>query len=140
MYRTAALVSAGLLLAALGDWPYGFYTFLRIAVCLTAVFGVVQSISEESQWWIVLLGIAILFNPVIPIYLDQSTWAPIDVISAGVMAISGFAIDQDGDGTASSQRTEPYDPSNLFPSGRTLFPSRNTGKLRNPTSLSEGTV
>lgn len=107
MYKTAALVSAGLLLAALGDWPYGYYTFLRIAVCLTAVFGAVRSIYEGSQWWIVLLGIAILFNPVIPVYLDQSAWAPIDVLSAGIMAISGFAIDQDRDGTARSQPTEP---------------------------------
>lgn len=106
MYRTAALVSAGLLLTALGDWPYGFYTFLRIAVCLTAVLGAVQSISEESQWWIVLLGIAILFNPFIPIYLDQSTWAPIDVISAGVLVISGFAVGPDGKGNESSQRSE----------------------------------
>lgn len=102
MYRTAAFVSAALLLAALGDWAYGYYTFLRIAVCLTAVFGAVESISEDSKWWVVLSGIAILFNPVIPIHLDKATWAPIDIISAGLLVASGFTVGQDGDGIESS--------------------------------------
>lgn len=92
-YKIASYGSSVLLLLALGNWPYGFYTFLRIAVCLTAAFGTVQALSmEKSGWGVALITIAILFNPIIPVYLAQATWAPIDVASAGILAVSGHFI------------------------------------------------
>ena len=88
-YRIASYASAGLLLLALGDWPYGFYTFLRIGVSATAFVGALQAFSNElAGWGVVLSGIAILFNPLIPIYLSQAAWAPIDVVCAGVIGVS----------------------------------------------------
>lgn len=108
-YKIAAYGSAALLLLAVGDWPYGFYTFLRIAVCITAVFGAVQAFStDQAGWGVTLAAIAILFNPVIPVYLSQATWAPIDVVCAGLVGTSPHYIAADGGAsTASSTTSNP---------------------------------
>lgn len=102
-YQIAAYGSAALLLLALGDWPYGFYTFLRIAVCITAVFGAAEAFSTDlAGWGVTLAAIAILFNPVIPVYLSQPTWAPIDVFCAGLVGISPHYVTVDGENSADS--------------------------------------
>lgn len=57
-----------------------------------------EALVTDSTGWVVVLGaIAILFNPIIPIYLGRGVWAPIDVISAGLMAVSGVALDENVD-------------------------------------------
>lgn len=93
-YKIASYCCATLLLFALGNWTYGFYTFLRIAVCLTAAAGAFQALSaDRSGWGIALSAVAILFNPIIPVYLDRATWAPIDVVCAGILVVSGHALE-----------------------------------------------
>jgi hypothetical protein len=78
-----AVAAAVLLLIALGQHPYGYYTFLRWAVTAAAV--VVASVAWKStmQWvtW-PFVAIAILFNPIAPIYLTRQHWRPVDVICA----------------------------------------------------------
>jgi hypothetical protein len=34
-----------------------------------------------------------LFNPIVPIHLDRSTWAPIDMASAAALAIFGHLLE-----------------------------------------------
>jgi len=84
-----ALASAVLLLVALGDHPYGYYTFLRwvvfMAACLVAW---VAWESEVQPATFVFAAVAVLFNPLVPVYLDKSTWAPIDVVCAVLFALS----------------------------------------------------
>lgn len=41
-----------------------------------------HSNKDENQFWI-LLGIAVLFNPLIPIHLSRAAWMPIDIITGG---------------------------------------------------------
>jgi hypothetical protein len=78
-----ALAAALLLLIALGDHPYGYYTFLRWAVCTAAIVVAWVAWRSDVEWamW-PFIGIAILFNPLVPVYLQRSTWQPIDVICA----------------------------------------------------------
>jgi len=108
-YKIAAYASAALLLLALGNWPYGFYTFLRIAVCITAVFGAMRAFSTDSTGWgVALAAIGILFNPVIPVYLSQAAWAPIDVVCAGVVGVSSHYVTvEQGTSTDSSTTSHP---------------------------------
>jgi hypothetical protein len=57
-YRTVAYASAALLLAAIWDWPYGFYTFLRIAVSVTTAYGAARAFSnDEARWGVILSAI-----------------------------------------------------------------------------------
>ena len=96
MYRTAALAAAALLLLALADLPYGYYTFLRLVVCAVAAFGAFRAAASKSEVWAVVLGgVALLFNPIIPVHLDRETWAPIDVVTAAVLSVSALRVKEE---------------------------------------------
>ena len=76
-----------LVIIARMEMPSGFYTFLRIVVCATSILlFYITSKKTEGDWNInafsVVFGlVAILFNPIIPIYLyDKDTWQIIDNI------------------------------------------------------------
>lgn len=87
------LAAAALLVMALGHWPYGFYTFLRIAVCLCAcVLAHAFHKARRRVWTAGMIGLAILFNPLIPVYLKRSDWAIIDIAAAGLFLLSGLRV------------------------------------------------
>ena len=76
------LVPAGALLLALLPWPYSYYTLLRFVVCGAAAYLAYRDFEDTqraSAWVFVLGALAVLFNPLIPVYLSREMWAPIDV-------------------------------------------------------------
>lgn len=82
-----------MLVGALFAFPYGYYQLLRLVVCAVAAYGAWLAAQSESTGWAVALGLlALLFNPVVPVYLDRSTWAVVDVVSAGVIVASGWVV------------------------------------------------
>lgn len=82
--KALSLICAAFLLLALMNLPMGYYTFLRIIVTIGAVVIVVKELENEFNFWVIAFGIiAILFNPLIPIYLqDKEAWMPFDFIAA----------------------------------------------------------
>jgi hypothetical protein len=85
MHWAVWLVPAALLLLALLSFPYGYYTFLRLAVTLSAGLLAYWSWSRQQPLWaIAFAAVALLFNPLFPVYLDRSTWGPIDVAVAAL--------------------------------------------------------
>lgn len=90
--RSLLLICAGLLLLALVDLPIGYYTLLRIVVTIGAVAIVVTEFENRINFWVIVFGlIAILFNPLIPVYLgDKSAWMPIDIITAILFGTKSF--------------------------------------------------
>jgi len=90
--RTLLLICAGLLFIGLIDLPTGYYTLLRIAVTIGSVAIVVTEFENGLNFWVITFGlIAIIFNPLIPIYLnDKSAWIPIDIIGGIIFAIKSF--------------------------------------------------
>lgn len=88
--RVAAIASIILLVLAVSTrWPYGFYTFLRIVVCATAVWLAVEAyqLRKAPLAW-VLGGLAVLFNPLVPIYMRRMQWRWFDFLALLVLAIS----------------------------------------------------
>lgn len=78
-----AIIAAIILLGALGRWPYGYYQLLRWVTCGVAVYVAFLAYAWEKKWATYLFGfIAVLFNPLLPIYLSREIWQPIDVICA----------------------------------------------------------
>jgi hypothetical protein len=81
-----AIIASILLLLSFFDWPYGYYTFLRVAVTVVAVYYIYYLYATtkwQNFWFWALVIIAILFNPIVPIYLgDKTIWGIIDVIVA----------------------------------------------------------
>lgn len=90
------LICAGLLFIGIIDLPIGYYTFLRIIVTITAVAVVVTEFKLGFDYWLIAFGIlAIVFNPIIPIYLnDKTTWALIDIVSGILCVIKSFTLKQ----------------------------------------------
>ena len=88
-YTVARVIAAALLLLALADLPYGYYTILRLLVFAVGAYGVYLAHKVKQQGWAWTLGaIAVLFNPLFPIYLEREVWAPIDVAVAVVLLVS----------------------------------------------------
>lgn len=89
------LIPAALLLLALVDMPSGYYVLMRIVVCLASAIVAYGGYKREDSvnGTVILFGLmAILFNPIIPVYLyDREIWMTIDVIGAIVFVIKGFA-------------------------------------------------
>jgi len=92
-YRSLSIVSrclsAGLLLLALLKLPYGYFTLLRLVVCGVAVYHAVLAYNLKRGVMVAYFGlIAILFNPIIPVYLSKQTWQPIDLVASALFLLS----------------------------------------------------
>jgi hypothetical protein len=82
-----------LLIATSNGLLYGYYTFLRWAICITSILVGYAAYRLEKIGWVFIFGaVAILFNPIAPIYLNKDTWVIIDMGVAILFLISMFFI------------------------------------------------
>ncbi len=91
----ASIIAILMLLLAVpeGIWPYGYYVLLRWIVTASAVFLIWVAYSLQNKGWLWLMAaIAILFNPIIPIYLNKEMWVVIDFIVAILFLVSIFKL------------------------------------------------
>jgi len=80
-----------LLLAIPIGWPYGFYELLQWVVCGIAIYGSVKAHKVNCQGWMLgLIGVAVFFNPLIPVHFKKSHWAWIDFFAAGYFGVAAF--------------------------------------------------
>jgi len=77
---------------AVFDLPNIYYTFLRILVSIGSIAALVTEMKNDvNLWGITFIVIALLFNPLIPIYLyKKQLWIPIDLFAALLFLIYGF--------------------------------------------------
>ena len=83
------LVIAGILFISIAELPYGFYTFMRIAVSILSIIYIVFAYAVEEKFSLMLIPniiITVLWNPILPIYLDKESWVMIDAI-AGICEV-----------------------------------------------------
>ena len=77
------ILSILMLFGAIAEWPYGYYILLRWLTCITSILVILQAFERNIDWAkVVFIVIAILFNPLAPIYLSRSTWIPLDIVTA----------------------------------------------------------
>ena len=89
LYFTAATII--MLLAGLGEWKIGYYTFLRIITTISLAWFCFMDFPVFARF-IFLLG-AILYNPVFPIHLgDRDIWRVFNVITAAALLVGGIAV------------------------------------------------
>lgn len=92
-FFVVTFVSSGMLFWALSrSNPYGYYILLRWIVCGTAAYGTFKAVELESGWVWTLGIIALLFNPILPVYLSREIWAPIDVTTGIIFIAFLFSI------------------------------------------------
>lgn len=84
------LAGAMLLLAIpTGFFPYPYYQILRWVVTVVALYSAYSAYkTKNTKWTIIMSAVAILFNPIAPIYFDKSTWQILDFITAGLFFIN----------------------------------------------------
>jgi len=94
-----AVIAAIALLGALAPWPYGYYQLLRFVVCGVAIYIAYMAYNWKKIWAMWLFGfIALLFNPLIPIYLSREIWQVIDVICAVLFIVIIFTLKKTKEG------------------------------------------
>lgn len=75
------IIISMLLFIGVLNLPYGYYTFLRIVVFISSLYLAYKYHKNKLELWLwVFLIIAILFNPIIPIYLSKTTWVYLDIM------------------------------------------------------------
>lgn len=85
-YIWPGIIAIVFLLLTFFDWEYSFYTILRIVITIIAIYYayfLYEYLKRKDLWFWLLVVIAILFNPIIPIHLyDKTVWGVIDVVVA----------------------------------------------------------
>ena len=88
-----SLIAVAMLLISLADLPYGYYQLLRFVICGVAVYVAYTAYNWQKIWVVWLFGfVALLFNPLIPIYLSREIWQPIDVICTILFIVIVFIL------------------------------------------------
>ena len=83
------LFTIGILLIGIADLPYGYYTLLRIIVCIVSCITAFIAFGLKKKLWLwIFIGIVLIFNPIIPIYFNKDTWIILDVVIAGIFGYS----------------------------------------------------
>ena len=78
-----------LLLAIPAIWPYSYFQILRWVVAIVACYNAYKAYESQNNKWMIIMGaIAVLFNPISPIYFEKETWVIIDLVASIIMFIS----------------------------------------------------
>lgn len=105
----ACLAASGLCLVALLPMPIGFYTLLRFVACASALAaGVALVQGNQARIALLAWAIAILYNPVLRVYLEREVWIVLNLLSAMglvVMARRVHVLDNGKDQAESSGDT-----------------------------------
>jgi hypothetical protein len=77
-----------LFIAVFGDVPYDFFMLLRVLVFITCAIVAVGlfRIDAIAKWFWIVVAIALLYNPLLPIHLHRSTWEWINIVTIPVFA------------------------------------------------------
>lgn len=92
MPGVVAYACAAMLFVGAMPMPYGYYTLLRIVVFFVFAYLSYLMHKEGKEIWPWVLGlVAIVFNPVLKIYLPKDVWSALDV-AAGILLLSTFRV------------------------------------------------
>ena len=89
--KTASLIATTAVVIGFADLPYGYYMLLRLFLCGVSLFFLVGAnlVLEDWHRW-TLGGFAVLYNPVLPIYLyDKGLWIIANIATVIVFWIVG---------------------------------------------------
>jgi hypothetical protein len=95
--RYLSWAAAAVLLLALTPLPYGYYQFLRIAVCLIGIAIAVDRYSARALPAAAISAVAaIVFNPIAPLHFEREIWALLNVVAAVCFIVISFTLRRGG--------------------------------------------
>ena len=85
--RSLSIVAGIMLLLAIpAIWPYAYFQILRIVVTVTSALNAYAAYKSKDITWLWIMGIiAVLFNPIAPIYMQKGSWITADLVAAVFM-------------------------------------------------------
>lgn len=87
------LVAIVMALGALASFPYVYYQLLNWVIAGAALLTAWQAHRQKNDWVAWLFAIlAVIFNPIAPLYLGTGTWQILDVIAAVALALSFIVV------------------------------------------------
>jgi len=79
----AVIIAAIMLVLAIGDWPYGYYTLLRGIVLVASGLLIYTAYKLKRTAWVVTgTFLLLLWNPLAPVSLDRDAWFFLNIIAA----------------------------------------------------------
>lgn len=89
--KVVAIICACLLFLAIFRLPIEYYMTLRVIVFIGALLVISTHHKEYFIWPLIFFAIAILFNPIFPIYLYiKAYWIPLDIVSGILFLLIAF--------------------------------------------------
>ena len=91
MHKQIKLALAILLVLCLFDMPYGFYQLVRFLAMIG--FGILAYQSNEQKKrtaTFIYIGLAVLFQPLLKVYLGRELWNVVDFVVAIGLVITAF--------------------------------------------------
>ncbi len=77
------IAAVALLVAVVPIWPYFFYQALKLVVFGAAIFSAYLYHKERNKgWMLTMISIAIVFNPINPLYFGHFLWSVADIVVA----------------------------------------------------------
>ena len=85
------LAIAALAGAIWGNFPFAYYQLMNWIVVGASIVTSMQASNKNRVpvMWLFIL-VAVVFNPIAPLYLDQSVWRIVDMVAGGIFAIALF--------------------------------------------------
>lgn len=128
-FIAARVVAALLLFWALDRHPYAYFVLLRWVTCGVCAYGAWHTAELSRIGWAWVFGIiAVVFNPIAPLYLDRETWVAIDVVVGLVLMISIWAL-REPTQVARNLADSNFSDTNLLPFIRQLTEHLFTTRL-----------
>lgn len=89
MLLAITALSLAMLGLAFMKMPYMYYQFMKIALTVSFCY-----MANTVKNWLSIpyIGLAIVFNPIVPLVIKKSQWEPIDAISISILVILGLII------------------------------------------------
>lgn len=72
--------------------PYGYYTLLRIVLCVDCIYLAVYFFKIKKSEWTWIMGVtALVYNPVIPVHLTRDIWSVINIMTIAMLVSTFWA-------------------------------------------------
>jgi hypothetical protein len=87
-----SLIAGLILILALFHMPYGYYSFMRIAISLICVYNIYNCIELNQKDWKFFFYISclILHNPIFKVHFKREEWFPIDIVCICIFAFIAY--------------------------------------------------
>lgn len=83
------IIAVIVLFVAYTDQPISFYNILRFVICGVGIYSAYFAFKSKQNIWILLMiTMAILFNPLFPIHFERSQWEIYDAIAILILLFS----------------------------------------------------